>query len=202
MNDISSIIDQYLNRGFGSMNKNDFEVWIFNYLLNNRFIDESNYDISIKLRIPESKVKRLRYEAELKYCDLQNEESYKNALGKILEKSILKKDGNYVQFIIEKIQLRKYLDSILKKDGRFTDSSFNSEIVTIDVDDFEYLVEIIWPGENWKAIYNLANMKLNNKSSTFKDIFKSFCKGIGTQTGKNIVNLTFSGILELVKSLI
>lgn len=202
MNDISSIIDQYLNRGFGSMNKNDFEVWIFNYLLNNRFIDESNYDISIKLRIPESKVKRLRYEAELKYCDLQNEESYKNALGKILEKSILKKDGNYVQFIIEKIQLRKYLDSILKKDGRFTDSSFNSEIVTIDVDDFEYLVEIIWPDENWKAIYNLANMKLNNKSSTFKDIFKSFCKGIGTQTGKNIVNLTFSGILELVKSLI
>lgn len=202
MNDISSIIDQYLNRGFGSMNKNDFEVWIFNYLLNNRFIDESNYDISIKLRIPESKVKRLRYEAELKYCDLQNEESYKNALGKILEKSILKKDGNYVQFIIEKIQLRKYLDSILKKDGRFTDSSFNSEIVTIDVDDFEYLVEIIWPGENWKAIYNLANMKLNNKSSTFKDIFNSFCKGIGTQTGKNIVNLTFSGILELVKSLI
>ena len=138
----------------------------------------------------------------MKYCDLQNEESYKNALGKILEKSILKKDGNYVQFIIEKIQLRKYLDSILKKDGRFTDSSFNSEIVTIDVDDFEYLVEIIWPGENWKAIYNLANMKLNNKSSTFKDIFNSFCKGIGTQTGKNIVNLTFSGILELVKSLI
>ena len=202
MNDISSIIDQYLNRGFGSMNKNDFEVWIFHYLLNNRFIDYSNYDISIQLRIPETKVKRLRYEAELKYGEPQNEESYKKSLEKLLERSILKKDGIYIQFIIENIQLRKYLDSILKKGGRFTDSSFNSEIVTIDVDDYEYLVEELWPEKNWKEIYEQANKKLNNNSSTFKDIFKSFCKGIGTQTGKNIVNLTFSGILELVKSLI
>ena len=64
---LSTIIDQYLARGFGSMNKNDFEVWIFHYLMQHQLKDKSNYDISVALKIPEQKVKRLRYESELKY---------------------------------------------------------------------------------------------------------------------------------------
>ena len=67
MNDLNQIIDRYLKRGFGSMNKNDFEVWIFYFLLHNQLKGMGNYDISLELRIPESKVKRLKYEAELKY---------------------------------------------------------------------------------------------------------------------------------------
>ena len=59
-------IDAYLNRGFGSMNKNDFEVFIFNELLRNPLYGKyMDYDFSVMLRIPESKVKRLRYEANL-----------------------------------------------------------------------------------------------------------------------------------------
>ena len=51
-------------KGFGSMNKNDFEVFIFSRLLQiERFKGKSNYDLSILLHIPESKIKRLRYEA-------------------------------------------------------------------------------------------------------------------------------------------
>lgn len=90
MDDLKTVINKYLTRGFGSMNKNEFEVWIFHYLLSNRFINENNYDISIQLRIPETKVKRLRYEAELKYGDPKDEESYRIALEKLLEKSIIK----------------------------------------------------------------------------------------------------------------
>lgn len=64
---INTVIDQYLARGFGTMNKNDFEVWIFHYLMQHRLQGKSNYDISVALKIPEQKVKRLRYESELKY---------------------------------------------------------------------------------------------------------------------------------------
>lgn len=58
--ELRSVINEYLSRGFGSMNKNDFEVWIFNYLLQERLKGKSNYDISIELKIPEQKVKRLK----------------------------------------------------------------------------------------------------------------------------------------------
>ena len=61
MNELASAISKYLERGFGSMNKNDFEVWIFHYLLQNELNGKSNFDISVELRIPEQKVKRLKY---------------------------------------------------------------------------------------------------------------------------------------------
>ena len=67
MMELSSVINDYLSRGFGSMNKNDFEVWIFNFLLQEKLKGKSNFEISIELKIPEQKVKRLKYEAELKY---------------------------------------------------------------------------------------------------------------------------------------
>lgn len=68
MDKIIDVIDQYLAKGFGSMDKHDFEVWIFNYLLQSRLKGMSDYDISIMLRIPESKVKRLKYDASMKYA--------------------------------------------------------------------------------------------------------------------------------------
>lgn len=198
MDDLKTVINKYLTRGFGSMNKNEFEVWIFHYLLSNRFINENNYDISIQLRIPETKVKRLRYEAELKYGDPKDEESYRIALEKLLEKSIIKKDGNSVQFSIENIQLRKFLDSKLKKAGRFSDSSFNSEIVVIDVDDLEYLLKVLWPEKYWNEIENRAKKKIQSNKITFKEILKNFVKGFATNASKISVDLTYTGILKLI----
>ena len=65
---MEKILENYLKRGFGTMTKNDFEVAIFHYLLqDSQYADLSNYEMSRKLRIPESKVVRLRYEESLKY---------------------------------------------------------------------------------------------------------------------------------------
>jgi len=63
---LSEEIYDYVNRGFGSMNKNDFEVWIFNEFLkqNEGMLDS---EISRKLKISETKVKRLEKEAYLIY---------------------------------------------------------------------------------------------------------------------------------------
>ena len=56
---MKNFINQYLAKGFGSMNKNDFEVMIMHWLLQNRLSGKSNYEISRELKISESKVKRL-----------------------------------------------------------------------------------------------------------------------------------------------
>lgn len=198
MKDLDNVIDRYLTRGFGSMNKNEFEVWIFNYLLSNRLKGKSNYDISIELRIPEQKVKRLKYEAGLKYGSLRDTEAYASAFAALLSRAQLKKDGSCVQFVVEDLQLRKYLDSLLKKDGRFSNTSFNTEIVSIDADDLEFLMKTIWPNEDWSAIYKKAKKLLDTDNVTFKGLFKKLAEGAASQTGKRIIDLTYAGILALI----
>ena len=79
----SDFVEWYLGRGSGSMNKNDFEVWIFNYLLKTKCYEMSNYEVSVWLKIPESKVKRLRYEAELRFSTANEDERKEQLAEKI-----------------------------------------------------------------------------------------------------------------------
>lgn len=198
MNELESVIDKYINRGFDSMTKNDFEVWIFYYLLQNQLKGKDNYDISVQLRIPESKVKRLRYESELKYGNPQDIKIYLEAFETLLKKSILKEDGSCVQFVVEDFQLRKFLDSILKKGGRFSNTSFNKEIVSIDIDDLEYLLQTLWPNNDWSIIKKNAEDKLNKNHITLREILKSFVLSSVQQVGKIVVDLTYLGIKSLI----
>lgn len=197
MNDLNQIIDRYLKRGFGSMNKNDFEVWIFYFLLHNQLKGMGNYDISLELRIPESKVKRLKYEAELKYGSPQKVSEYKDELNVVLSKAVFKKDGESIQFVIEDIHLRRYLDSVLKKDGRFSNTSFNTEIVSVSIEDFEFLIKRLWPKNEVDELLNKAKKKLKKNDVTIKDIIKTFVFSAAKETGKNIVDLSFIGLTSL-----
>ena len=73
---VTPFIQKYLQRGFGSMNKNDFEVFIFNEIITDtNYAGMNDYGLSVTLAIPQSKVKRLRYEANLKYGQ-NNAEAY------------------------------------------------------------------------------------------------------------------------------
>ena len=50
------------------MNKNDFEVYIFNQIITDpNYAGKNDYELSTELAIPQAKVKRLRYESNLKY---------------------------------------------------------------------------------------------------------------------------------------
>lgn len=196
--DIEDVLEQYLKRGFGSMNKNDFEVWIFSQLLLGKLRGLSNYEISICLKIPESKVKRLKYEASLKYLD-QDEETNKKKLAKCIEKVHFKKDGNSIQFVVEDIFLRKFLDALLKKQNRFSDSSFNSEIVTLSNDDFGVLLDIIKP-QNMHNILQQARQK-KDKALTLHGLFNLFVDSAVKAAGEKVVAATFCDQFNLIAKL-
>ena len=173
---VADAIKEYVHRGFGSMTKNDFEVWIFNYLLQNRPPNTSNFDFSVELRIPESKVKRLRYEASLKYGNPANTTQYDEAFQNLLTNVNLKKGSkDVIQFAVEDMQLRKYLDSILKKKGRFADTSFNSEVVSITIDDLAILLDATSTEEQKKEVLSKAK-----EDGPFIDIAK---KALGKIVG-------------------
>ena len=200
---IYDVIDEYLNRGFGSMTKNDFEVWIFHQLLQNQLKDKSNYEISRRLKIPESKVKRLRYEADLKFVDeKESEERRKQELNRLLEKAVVKRSGTLIQFVVEDPALRKYLDYKLKQKNTFSDSSFNSEIVSISIDDYEILLEMSdISGKEIKQLLDAAKKKLNDKSLTLKGLLQILIKGFTEGLGQGLGGLSITGLFNLLSAM-
>lgn len=193
---LKTVIDKYIDKGFGSMNKNDFEVWIFHYLMENKFQGRRNYEISIDLKIPESKVKRLRYEAELKYGKASSERNYHRVCEQ-LKKVHFKKGGKCIQFVIEDIYLRKYLDSILKADGRFSDSSFNSEIVSMDYDDLNFFFNYNLEGKREiEKILKDAKKRLNDDNLTFKTLMVK----VAEKTGASVVDFSLQALWQTVFS--
>lgn len=125
------------------MNKNDFEVYIFNEIITDpNYAGMNDYDLSIALAIPQTKVKRMRYEANLKY-GRKNAEAYNQQFRELLIKAKPQavNNGKAVKFCMEDKGLYLYIDNLLKKDGRFGDRSFNSELMVISTEDLAYLLE-------------------------------------------------------------
>lgn len=142
----------YLNRGFGTMNKNDFEVLFF-YLMQTYgdLGNKSNFALAKELEISEARVKRLAYEADLKY----KKESDKELRGRFLSllgKAKLQKDKVSIRFVVEDKYLRSSIYEDLKSDGYFLDYSFNSEIVTIQKEALIKLMEKYYSDEQKEEI--------------------------------------------------
>jgi len=205
----TEFIDRYSTRGFGSMNKNDFEVMIFDLLRKYGDLNgKSNYEISIDLQIPETKVRRLAYESDLKYGQL-TEKNITVEFFKIVANSKLRGDLNKIEFVIESKFLRTSIGAQLKKLGHYADSSFNSEIVRIHIDSFIDLLEHYY---NDKAIESIVKdcktaIKKDKDTTdiTFKLVLRKFLEGLATQAGKKTVDLGvgyFTGGAENVESLI
>ena len=196
----NSFIQAYLDRGFGSMTKNDFEVMIFAELLQTSLLKKSNYEISIDLRIPESKVKRLRYEASLKY-NILSEDDYRLMFKEIAQNAIIKDEK--IILSIEDISLRKFINFKLKKNGKFSDTSFNSEIVVIRSKDFaELLKELYYTQRELKQINDKID-KINeslSKKITFKDVISVFINASVAHFGERLIDIGADSILKFIQN--
>lgn len=198
---IKQAIEDYIKRGFGSMTKNDFEVWIFSqWLADPKNKKKSNYVISRELRISESKVKRLRYEVDLNYQDTSDEE--KNAqIIDLLGKAQLKRNGTHIQFNVENPVLRKYMDYLLKQAGYFADSSFNTEIVSLTINDWCKLLEVI-DANAMESLLKKGKEVLNQSDLTARKLLDIFLEKIAESGGQAVVGFTFASIKSWLVSLI
>lgn len=153
----------YLNRGFGTMNKNDFEVLFF-YLMQTYgdLGEKSNFALAKELEISEARVKRLAYEADLKYKK-ESDNELRGRFLSLLGKAKLQKDKTGIRFVVEDKYLRSSIYEDLKSDGYFLDYSFNSEIVTIQKDALIKLLDKYYPddqkeeiGKEYKRVKKIA----------------------------------------------
>ena len=157
--------------GFGAMNKNNYEVAIFNLLLNNDFKGMSDFTISTILRIPESKVKRLRYEAELVYP--KKDEDLKEELYILLKDGSFKLTQDRIQFSIPNKMLRSFLNDLLLQKNSFSDSSFNSNIVSITPHALKTLLDSLPPSdEERESFIESVKKKLKDSEAPLKKTSK------------------------------
>ena len=177
---------------FGSMNKNDYEVALFHLLQENGYSDKSDHFMSKLLQIPESKVKRLRYEVNLVYPKTDDE--YKKEFYDLLNRQSYKiTHNNKIQFAVNDKMLRLYLNDKLDEVGSFSDSSFNSNIVTISamdllvlLSDFEHEDDVIKHVKN--EIKNNRMMLPRSFSEKTMDFLVATAKDIGSKVSRHITD--------------
>ena len=190
---VTDAIQEYLDRGFGSMTKNDFEVWIFYQLLCGELRGKTNREISIKLRIPDTKVKRLRYEADLKWGSPDKDSTYHNAVVAVIEKAQLTKNRTQILLVIEDTALLKYLDAKMKSANVAWDKSFNSENIYIDFEQYEAFCKEVLTNEYDETIAFLNN-KFKDKNTLVK-----FFKDFSSKTREEIINELAKGTVSAAK---
>lgn len=209
LNSIKDVMESYLSRGFGSMNKNDFEVFVFHWLINNKTEckGKSDFVISQCLKIPESKVARLRYEAGLKYTN-PNPDMYREELKMALKKAKCQQgtaEGKITMSISDKL-LRQYLSNLLMEDGRFLDGSFNSNIVTMSAGNFVFVIESLFLDEkDRKALIAEAKKDIKEGKQMPKTVAESL-KQLGISLSKSvlekIIGSSADTLVETIKDLI
>lgn len=135
-------VDTFLQRcfeRFGSMNKNDYEVELMYLYLNNEGKDKSDHFISTYLKMPISKVKRLRYEVDLQHP--KDKDLYKNEFYTIVTTKTFKIDnqGNILIAVNNKA-LREYLSELIEEKGSFFDCNFTGNIIKLTPADLVLLI--------------------------------------------------------------
>lgn len=204
---VEEFIKVYNQKGFGSMNKSDFEVLIFDLLKKyGNLRDLSNYEMSVLLQIPEAKIRKLDYESELKYSQT-NDDQLNQELLDIISESRLRADLNKIEFVIESKFLRSTVSARLKKLGHYSDGSFNTEIIRIHFDSFVDLLESLYSREDIEQIVNEAENELPiyEDAITFKGLMKKYLESVASEAGKQTVKIGtsfFSGIPNLINIII
>ena len=193
---VKEAIQEYVNRGFGSMTKNDFEVWIFSQLLCGDLKGKNNREISIKLRIPDTKVKRLRYESDLKWGSPDKDETYHDALVDVIKKARLARNKTQILLVIEDTALLKYLDAKMKSANVAWDKSFNSENIYIDFEQYDVFCKEVLNKEYNEAIECLdAKYKQDQNGHPIAKFFNDWaCK-----TREEIIKELSIGTVDIVK---
>ena len=200
---LQDFIDWYCNEnGFGSMNKNDFEVFIFNEWLKTHS-NLSDYAISRQLRIPESKVKRLKYEAAIVFSADQDKNQLEDEFITDLQNAKYKNEDGKLRFLVHNKLVRQYINDILEKDGRFLDSSLTSSTVSMSVEDFSYVMDQLRPGTVDKKQVMEAAKKMYNKEGGFDKTFPEILKELLVEQSKSIRgNYTTDAILDAINKIV
>jgi len=151
----------------------------------------SNQSVSERLRTPVAKVKKLRYEAALKFGE-NIEEQAKGRLLAALTKAVLEPEHEKICLIIEDALAKNWLQGQLKSHQQIYDYSFNSEIIKIPAEGLFTALGSLFSQEEieiFRAGYQklLHQANATRRSELFNSIAKKFAEGAAKAAGGGVV---------------
>lgn len=192
-------LDNYLKFGLGSMPKSDIDALVM-HLLDIYGLDGSgplshygNQTVSERIKSPVNKVKKLRYDAALKFGGRIEDQ----AMGKLLaslSKATLEADGQKICLIIEDSLAKNWLQGQLKIYQQIFDHSFNSEIVKVSASGLFQVLQAVFDKkelDEFFAGYEQAKKKANaeDKRKLFKTVAMKFAEGAAKKAGAGVVTV-------------
>ncbi|MFZ5808805.1 MAG: hypothetical protein ACOY16_05935 [Chloroflexota bacterium] len=190
---VHEFLKEFLSDGLGAKTKREIDILVIYLLIKHtNLAEKSNHELSILLKVPESKIKRLLYEARLKYPP-DNDYVQREFLH-ILAGSQFDVTKGKIVFVIEDEFLRHAIQGKLKSKGMFADSSFNTEIVRIDRYSLEVIIVELY-GKEIAACFHDGFQEMENQAEGDDrgDSFKKTILKFVSETGKVLA-------IELLKS--
>ena len=185
----------YMQNGFGMMNKSELETLIFHLLIKDEILSKKSiFEISRALHIPESKVRKLIYESDLRYGDISD--SYvRNTFLACLHNANFQASNNKIEFPLEDKLVRSAIDDKLRSKGYFSDTSHNRDIFSIHLDAFIALIDEYYsPASKREVLDNCHSLLKNGQDITFKLILKEFLLGASRKTGEITASTIFAAL--------
>lgn len=165
----------YTTPAFGARSKSEIDLKVFELLGKCGYIDDDYYNVSRKLKITPTRAKNLILNAKLRSKYENYDEKFIDLL-KNLKFKISADNNEIISLYVPDTLFREHIKSILKQKEIIWDSSFNSEIVKIRMDDFlDIVYEKLNLKDRLKINWKIEKPKIKEKIfSQLKDV----CKGM------------------------
>ena len=194
-----TFLDHYLKLGLGSLPKSDIDALVM-HLLDQYGINESeplaalnNQKVSELLRTTPSRVKKLRYDAALKF-GANIEDQAKGKLLAALSKASIELKDKKICIIIEDSLAKNWLQGQLKTHQQLFDGSFNRELIEVDSKGFFKVLKLCFskPLTNkFESEFNkLAQKQFTEETlKVFRELAFNFAKAAVTAVGAGAVGV-------------
>lgn len=172
---LTEFFEFYTAPAFGARSKSEIDLKVFELLNRRGDIDDDYYNVSRKLKITPTRAKNLILNDKLRRESGSYDEKFIDLL-KNLKFKISVNSNEIILLYVPDILFREHIKAILKQKGIIWDSSFNSEIVKIRLDDF---LDIVYEKLKFKdsLIINWEIAKPKIKEKIFSQL-KDVCKGM------------------------
>jgi hypothetical protein len=179
---LKSFLESYLNPAFGALPKAEVELLVLQMLEKLRLINGNlgAYELVSKLKITNTKARRLLYERDLRRT---TPEDLDKQLLIVLQKPIILKDGELLFVLqIENSLLRDHLREKVKLLGHVTDGSFSPGIVKLSLDAMAALIDEMYQGKDEKKeTARKALIAAGAPDTTFKGVIRAVLKRVGSK---------------------
>jgi hypothetical protein len=193
----SEFLDSYLKLGLGSMPKTDIDALVM-FLLDKHGLRSSgplarlsNQQASELLKTPVAKIKKLRYEAALKFGGRAEDQAMGRLLA-ALANATMEMQGDKICLIVEDTLAKNWLQGQLKTHQQIFDHPFSAEIVRVSADGLFRVLDSTFDKAELAAFkegYERAKQSKTaaERSKMFKSVATKFAEGAAKSAGAAVL---------------